>query len=139
MSLIEFKKSKNNVIENKLNLNFYLLSCFLLIFLLYSKIKYSISRTVDIRTVYVEKYIITSETSPLEWYPADESSFFLIFPLINLYFNCIEKIKSSVNRTMADTIVKNYLNELTNQEEKEISEIQYRFIWDFYKYYQKSC
>lgn len=66
MSLIEFKKSKNNVIENKLNLNFYLLSCFLLIFLLYSKIKYSISRTVDIRTVYVEKYIITSETSPLE-------------------------------------------------------------------------
>lgn len=66
MSLIEFKKSKNNVIENKLNLNFYLLSCFLLIFLLYSKIKYSISRTVDIKTVYVVKYIITSETSPLE-------------------------------------------------------------------------
>lgn len=66
MSLIEFKKSKNNVIENKLNLNFYLLSCFLLIYLLYSKIKYSISRTVDIRTVYVEKYIITSETSPLK-------------------------------------------------------------------------
>ena len=131
MSLIEFKKSKNNVIENKLNLNFYLLSCFLLIFLLYSKIKYSISRTVDIRTVYVEKYIITSETSPLEWYPADESSFFLIFPLINLYFNCIEKLKSSVNRTMTDTIIKNYLNELTNQEEKEIGEIQYRFIWDF--------
>lgn len=66
MSLIEFKKSKNNVIENKLNLNFYLLSCFLLIFLPYSKIKYSISRTVDIRKVYVEKYIITFETSPLE-------------------------------------------------------------------------
>lgn len=40
---------------------------------------------------------------------------------------------------MDDTIIKNYLNELTNQEEKEISEIQYRFIWDFYKYYQKSC
>ena len=32
---------------------------------------------------------------------------------------------------MADTIVKNYLNELTNQEEKKLSEIQYRFIWDF--------
>lgn len=29
---------------------------------------------------------------------------------------------------MTDTIIKNYLNELTNQEEKEINEIQYRFI-----------
>ena len=55
----------------------------------------------------------------------------------NLYFNCIEKIKSSVNRNLADTIIKNYLNDLLNPDEKEISEIQYRFIWDFYKYYQK--
>lgn len=60
-----------------------------------------------------------------------------VYSLRNLYFSCIEKIKSSINRNLADTIVKNYLNDLTNQDEKETSEIQYRFIWDFYKYYQK--
>lgn len=60
-----------------------------------------------------------------------------VYSLRNLYFNCIEKIKSSVNRNLADTIIKNYLNDLLNPDEKEISEIQYRFIWDFYKYYQK--
>ena len=67
----------------------------------------------------------------------DRHSLGQVYSLRNLYFNCIEKIKSSVNRNLADTIIKNYLNDLLNPDEKEISEIQYRFIWDFYKYYQK--
>ena len=32
-----------------------------------------------------------------------------VYSLRNLYFSCIEKIKSSINRNLADTIVKNYL------------------------------
>ena len=60
-----------------------------------------------------------------------------IYSLRNLYFSSIEKVKSSVNRTKAQEIIRNYLDSLTNEEEKEISELQYRFIWDFYKYYQK--
>lgn len=67
----------------------------------------------------------------------DRHSLGQVYSLRNLYFNCIEKIKSSVNRNLADTIIKNHLNDLLNPDEKEISEIQYRFIWDFYKYYQK--
>lgn len=67
----------------------------------------------------------------------DRHSLGQVYSLRNLYFNCIEKIKSSVNRNFAETIIKNYLNDLINPDEKEISEIQYRFIWDFYKYYQK--
>ena len=67
----------------------------------------------------------------------DRHSLGQVYNLRNLYFNCIEKIKSSVNRTKAETIIKDCLSRLTSQDEQDTSEIQYRFIWDFYKYYQK--
>ena len=60
-----------------------------------------------------------------------------VYSLRNLYFNCIEKIKSSVNRTKANLIINDYLKEVTSKEEKEVAIIQYKFIWDFYNYYQK--
>ena len=37
----------------------------------------------------------------------DRHSLGQVYSLRNLYFNCIEKIKSSVNRNLADTIIKN--------------------------------
>lgn len=67
----------------------------------------------------------------------DRHSLGQVYSLRNLYFNCIEKIKSSVNRTKAEAIIKDYLSSLTNQDEQKTSKIQYRFIGDFYKYYQK--
>ena len=42
----------------------------------------------------------------------DRHSLGQVYSLRNLYFNCIEKIKSSVNRNRAETIIKNYLNEI---------------------------
>lgn len=58
-----------------------------------------------------------------------------IYSLRNLYYNCIDKIKSSVNRNSINLMVNGYLDSLSFTE-KNIAIKQYKFITDFYRYYQ---
>lgn len=58
-----------------------------------------------------------------------------IYSLRKLYYNCINKIKSSVNRNDVNEIVEKYLDTL-NFIERNIATKQYKYIVDFYKYYQ---
>lgn len=58
-----------------------------------------------------------------------------IYSLRKLYYNCINKIKSSVNRNDVNEIVEKYLDTL-NFTERSIATKQYKYIVDFYKYYQ---
>lgn len=58
-----------------------------------------------------------------------------IYSLRKLYYNCINKIKSSVNRHDVNEMVEKYFNTL-NFAERSIATKQYKYIVDFYKYYQ---
>lgn len=58
-----------------------------------------------------------------------------IYSLRKLYYNCINKIKSSVNRNDVNEMVEKYFNTL-NFAERSIATKQYKYIVDFYKYYQ---
>ena len=58
-----------------------------------------------------------------------------IYSLRKLYYNCINKIKSSVNRNDVNEMVEKYFNTL-NFTERSIATKQYKYIVDFYKYYQ---
>lgn len=48
----------------------------------------------------------------------------------------IDTLKSSIDRKKFDEIVKKYLNTLNDNEKKQCS-LQYKFIYEFYLYYQK--
>lgn len=58
-----------------------------------------------------------------------------IYSLRKLYYNCINKIKSSINRNDVNEMVEKYFNTL-NFTERSIATKQYKYIVDFYKYYQ---
>ena len=59
-----------------------------------------------------------------------------LYPFKNFIFDCIECIKSSLKRDDYFQIVENYLDEL-DVNEKEEGYIQFKYINDFYKFYQK--
>ena len=56
-----------------------------------------------------------------------------IYPLRNLFFNCINQIKSSVNRDRLVDIVKDYLKDAPYKEERLD---EFKFIYEFYYFYQ---
>lgn len=64
-------------------------------------------------------------------------------PLSQLYnfkdfiYSCVDKIKESRHRSSYEETIVNYINTLTSQEEKERSLKQFKYINDFYVFYQK--
>ena len=54
----------------------------------------------------------------------------------DLVYDCIDTIKSYPNRSEYKNIVNSYINTL--KEDKESKNIQFKYINDFYKYYQNS-
>ena len=63
----------------------------------------------------------------------NESSQFFRFR--NFVYSVIERIKSSINRNNYQEIINDYISKL-QASEKTAAEIQYKFINDFYIYYQ---
>lgn len=59
-----------------------------------------------------------------------------IFLYKKFLYDTIDTIKSSLNRENYREIVLTYLNKL-NGEEKELANLQFKYINDFYSYYQK--
>ena len=57
------------------------------------------------------------------------------YKLKNLFYDVISSIKSSPDRKNIKDIVNKYINELNN-EEKNIYEKQFEYIYEFYNYYQ---
>ncbi len=61
-----------------------------------------------------------------------------IYKLKNLFYECINKIKESVNRNEYQTIINNYLSTL-NSYEQDICIRQFEYINEFYIYYSKNA
>jgi len=59
-----------------------------------------------------------------------------IFSYKSFTYNIIDLIKASPNRKNYNLTIQNYISKL-DDETKEIASIQYKYINDFYKYYQR--
>lgn len=60
-----------------------------------------------------------------------------IYPLVEFFYNMIDCIKSNPKREDYANIIKEYINNLP-QEEQKVAERQIYYILEFYKYYQKN-
>lgn len=58
------------------------------------------------------------------------------YKLKNLFYDVISTIKSSPDRKKIKEIVKKYIEEIIDIEEKEIYFKHFKYIYDFYNYYQ---
>lgn len=66
----------------------------------------------------------------------DNNKLSLIYPFKNLFYEIINVIKESVNRENYQEIIKDYINTL--KEEKNDAIKQYKYLNEFYVYYQKN-
>ncbi len=66
----------------------------------------------------------------------DNNKLSLIYPFKNLFYEIINVIKESVNRENYQEIIKDYINTL--KEEKDDAIKQYKYLNEFYVYYQKN-
>ena len=66
----------------------------------------------------------------------DNNKLSLIYPFKNFFYEIINVIKESVNRENYQEIIKDYINTL--KEEKNDAIKQYKYLNDFYVYYQKN-
>ncbi len=66
----------------------------------------------------------------------DNNKLSLIYPFKNFFYEIINVIKESVNRENYQEIIKDYINTL--KEEKNDAIKQYKYLNEFYVYYQKN-
>ena len=66
----------------------------------------------------------------------DNNKLSLIYPFKNFFYEIINVIKESVNRENYQEIIKDYIN--TIKEEKNDAIKQYKYLNEFYVYYQKN-
>ena len=66
----------------------------------------------------------------------DNNKLSLIYPFKNFFYEIINVIKESVNRENYQEIIKDYINTL--KEEKDDAIKQYKYLNEFYVYYQKN-
>lgn len=66
----------------------------------------------------------------------DNNKLSLIYPFKNFFYETINVIKESVNRENYQEIIKDYINTL--KEEKNDAIKQYKYLNEFYVYYQKN-
>lgn len=80
---------------------------------------------------------VYTERTKIEIYSRilDNNKLSLIYPFKNLFYEVINAIKESVDREKYINIVNDYINKL-NMDEKLLAERQFKYINDFYIFYQ---
>ena len=58
-----------------------------------------------------------------------------VFPLKNFFYNCVDKIKESLNRDHMSDYIKEYINDFLDTDDKQLFMNQWNVIAEFYNYY----